>query len=264
MNRKVLWRLCLIASLCIPCAVFAVDGRVTALGRLEPRDGVIRVAGPSQPTVVIAELLVDDGDRVEKGQVIAVLDSFPVYQATVVRLEAELMHAENERRRYHRLYKDGIVSISERDNWVMRVASLKAELEGARVQLAWSRVESPIEGQVLEVHARAGERVGPDGIVELGRTHEMFAIAEVYETDISKLAVGQNATIRSPALASDIAGKVHRIGLKIGKKDVLSTDPAAKTDARVVEVEIKLIDSEKVAGMTNLQVEVLIDPGATN
>ena len=103
-------------------------------------------------------------------------------------------------------------------------------------------------------------RTGPEGIVELGRTHEMFAIAEVYETDISKLAVGQRATIRSPALDGEVSGRVDRIGLKIGKKDVLSTDPAAKTDARVVEVEIKLDDSKAVAGMTNLQVEVFIEP----
>ena len=38
-------------------------GAVTALGRLEPKDGVIRVAGPSRFAVVIAQLLVDDGDR---------------------------------------------------------------------------------------------------------------------------------------------------------------------------------------------------------
>ena len=48
---------------------------VTALGRLEPRDGLVRLAGPSEPSVVIAELLVDEGDRVEAGQVVARLDT---------------------------------------------------------------------------------------------------------------------------------------------------------------------------------------------
>src|SRR5437763_783255 len=47
---------------------------ITALGRLEPKDGIIRVAGPSRPSVVIAKLLVEEGDRVEAGQPIAVLD----------------------------------------------------------------------------------------------------------------------------------------------------------------------------------------------
>ncbi|NJN23143.1 MAG: hypothetical protein HC810_00345 [Acaryochloridaceae cyanobacterium RL_2_7] len=48
----------------------------------------------------------------------------------------------------------------------------------------------------------------------------------------------------------------------MGKNDVLSTDPAADTDARVIEVKIKLRDSQKVANLTNLQVNVLIDKGA--
>ena len=44
---------------------------VTALGRIEPGDGVVHVAGPSGAPPVIAELLVEEGDRVEKGQVLA-------------------------------------------------------------------------------------------------------------------------------------------------------------------------------------------------
>ena len=48
--------------------------------------------------------------------------------------------------------------------------------------------------------------------------------------------------------------------LKIGKKDILSSDPVAATDARVVEVQIVLDDSELVASLTNLTVEVEIEP----
>src|SRR6266436_2361846 len=42
------------------------DGAVTALGRLRPKDGVTRVAGPAHPAAVIARLLVDKGDRVQE------------------------------------------------------------------------------------------------------------------------------------------------------------------------------------------------------
>ena len=52
-----------------------IAGTVTALGRLQPRGGIIRIAGPSRPSVVIANLLVGDGDRVLAGQPIAVLDT---------------------------------------------------------------------------------------------------------------------------------------------------------------------------------------------
>lgn len=238
----------------------AEEPRVTALGRLEPRGGVTRVAGPSHSSVVIAELLVDEGDRVARGQVLAILDSYAVYKATVTRLQAELARARNEQGRYRMLSKDGIVSASEREQWETRVVGLEADLLSAEVQLDWTQVRSPIDGQVLAVHARAGERVGPDGIVELGRTQEMFAIAEVYETDVTKVRVGQKAEIRSPALAAPLSGTVERVGMKIGKMDVLGTDPAARTDARVVEVEVRLDDSTAVASLTNLRVEVFIGP----
>jgi HlyD family secretion protein len=43
--------------------------------------------------------------------------------------------------------------------------------------------------------------------------------------------------------------------------DVLGTDPVAKTDARVVEVEVRLDDSTSVRNVTNMQVMVSIDVG---
>lgn len=43
-------------------------------------------------------------------------------------------------------------------------------------------------------------------------------------------------------------------------QDALGTDPAARKDARVVEVEIRLDDSAAAAPFTNLQVEVEIEP----
>ena len=101
--------------------------------------------------------------------------------------------------------------------------------------------------------------MGPNGIVEIGKTHEMYAIAEVYETDITRVKVGQRATVTSPALQKPLKGTVERISLKVAKMDLLDTDPAAKTDARVIEVDIRLDDSEAAAALTNLQVEVSID-----
>ena len=121
-------------------------------------------------------------------------------------------------------------------------------------------MKAPISGQVIAVHARAGERIGEAGILELGKTDEMYAIAEVYETEIGGVKVGQRARVSSPALAQPLGGTVRWITPKVGKADVLGTDPAAKADARVVEVEIQLDRSELAAGLTNLQVNVEILP----
>jgi HlyD family secretion protein len=233
---------------------------VTALGRLEPKDHVRRVAGPSNPSVVIARLMVEEGDWVQQGQIIAELDNHEVLKATVAGLRAQLEHAQNEYSRNDRLYRNRVVSDSERDNWKMQVQMGEAELQRAEAEFELAEVRAPIGGQVLKIHTRPGERVGADGIAEIGQTDRMYAIAEVYETDIGNVKVGQRALITSPALPEPMHGTVEKIGLEVAKNDVLNVDPVAKTDARVVEVEVRLDEHEPAAGLTNLQVEVAISP----
>jgi multidrug efflux pump subunit AcrA (membrane-fusion protein) len=234
--------------------------RIAALGRIEPDRGVIRVAGPPRPAVVIEELFIEEGDFVNRGEVIAVLAGIGIQRAEVTRLEAELSNAEMEVARNQTLFEDGAISDSQ---WrAVRLAwdVSKAGLQKAKAELDLSTVRSPIDGQILEIHSREGERVGERGIVELGETSAMYAVAEVYETDIGRVKLGQQATVRSPALPKALTGRVERIGLKIGKKDVLSTDPVEDADARVVEVDIRLDEPNAAAALTNLRVDVLIQP----
>jgi HlyD family secretion protein len=86
----------------------------------------------------------------------------------------------------------------------------------------------------------------------------MYAIAEVYETDIGRVRVGQRAQVSSDALQGTLHGSVEKIRFKVAKQDEIGTDPAARKDARIVEVEIKLDDSAAAANLTHLQVDVLI------
>jgi HlyD family secretion protein len=233
---------------------------VTALGRLKPKGGVVRVAGPSYFAVVLSRLQVEEGDRVRAGQILAVLDTFEPLKANLARVGAALANAERQDRKLERLHQEHIVSDAQRDDSRTQLEVARADVARARADLEQAVVRSPIAGRVLKVHARSGERVGDQGIAEIGRTDAMRAVAEVYETDIARIRVGQRATIASPALPHPIGGTVERIGDLVGKLDILGTDPVARTDARVVEVEIKLDDSATVAGMTNLQVEIAFDP----
>ena len=245
-----------------PAKASAPDGpgAITALGRLEPHDGPIRIAGPSRPSVVVGKLMVDENDVVRAGQTLAILDTHPSREAEVERLRAELANVEAELHRHDPLARDGVVSTSLLEEWRTKVEMARASLKQAEAELEMDVVRSPIDGEVLEVYARQGERVGSDGILEVGRTHEMYAVAEVYETDVQRVRLGQRATIRSPALSGDLVGTVAKIHPKIGKQDVLATDPAARTDSRVVEVEIRLDDSARAAALTNLEVDVEITP----
>lgn len=233
--------------------------RVTARGRLEPQNGLLRIAGPSSPSVAVVEhLFVEEGGRVEAGQLLATIDTEAVLEAQVQEVGAELRNAEREHSRAQELGK--VTSDAERDRWETRVAIARANLARARADLVRARITSPVSALVVDVHARPGERIGPEGLLELARTDRMYAIAEVYETDVGRVRVGQRARARSPALAGPLTGRVEWIRPKVEKQDEIGTDPAARKDARVVEVKVLLDDSAAAAPFTNLQVEVEIEP----
>lgn len=140
------------------------------------------------------------------------------------------------------------------------VVVAEARLVRADQELQRAYVAAPIDGRVLAINARPGERIDGGGILELGRIDRMYAIAEVYETDVSRLSVGQGATIESSAIEGAVKGSIERIRPLVRKQDQIGTDPAARKDARVVEVEVLLDSPESVAGYTNMQVDVLFDP----
>ncbi len=241
-------------------AVPSAPSAITALARIEPKDGVRYIAGPSNPSVVIGRLLVEEGDPVSEGQIIAVLDNYAMLESRLARLRAYLANAEIEYQRNAKLFRQKTVAASELDSSRMNVEMGKADVHSAQAELDLAAVRSPINGRVLKIHARTGERVGADGIAEIGETDKMYAVAEVYETDVPRIRVGQHATVNSPAFPEALHGTVERIGQKVAKQDVLNTDPAAKTDARVVEVRVRLNEADQVAGLTNLEAEVAIEP----
>lgn len=141
------------------------------------------------------------------------------------------------------------------------VAQAQAAVKQAQADLAQAYVRAPQTGVVLEVNTRPGEVVSnEEGIVALGQTQQMMAIAEVYQDDINKIQPGQPAEITTPVIPGSLQGTVDRIGLQVEQQKVVDEDPAANIDARVVEVHLRLDpeSSQKVVGLTNLQVTAKI------
>ena len=150
----------------------------------------------------------------------------------------------------------------------VNVQSAARNLQLAEARLARTLIRAPQAGEVLQIHTKTGEAIGggqgstqDSGILELGNTRQMNVVAEVYETDVGRVRVGQQATLtsRNGAFPETLTGRVVRIGSQIFKNNILDDDPAANADARIVEVRIRLDQSEPVRQLTNLQVDVRID-----
>ncbi len=142
-----------------------------------------------------------------------------------------------------------------------QLAQAQAGVARAQAELELAVVRSPQDGQVLTIHTRPSELVGKDGIISLGQTRRMVAVAEVYELDISRVRQMATVVSKNNAFPDVLRGTVTEVGLEIRKQDVLNTDPAAQFDARVVEVKVLLDEasSRRVRGLTNLTVQGAID-----
>jgi len=141
------------------------------------------------------------------------------------------------------------------------VESAIAAVEKAQADLELTYVRAPKDGQILKIYTFPGEIVGNEGIADMGQTDQMYVVAEIYETDVSQVRIGQQARITSEAFSRELHGKVTQVGLQVKKQATFSTDPVADVDRRVVEVKIRLDseDTKQVTRLTNLQVEAIIN-----
>ena len=178
-------------------------------------------------------------------------------KATLIRLESSRNSNLNNAEAQVQSQRAGL----QRSRAQIEVDSAARNLQLANAKLERTIIRAPQDGEVLRIISHQGEAIANDGILEMGNTRQMFVVAEVYETDVKRVRLGQQATItsRNGAFDTPLTGRVTRIGSQIFKNNVLDDDPAANADARVVEVKIRLDNSQPVAQLTNLQVDVHID-----
>jgi HlyD family secretion protein len=279
---------------------------VSALGRIEPEDGILRVGIGSTPEAVngsiVRTLMVKAGDDVRQGQVLAETDTIEIERAEVAVAAAQLALAEREAemavgeeqdacsradvaqrtsKRHENLLRSGATSAEEADiaagdararSGSCSAARIATKARQAAVEVARARVQhsqatlerctvrAPADGRILRILAYPGEIVALEGLLEMAKVGRMYAIAEVWETDIRRTRIGQKATVTSPALDGALSGVVEHVRLQVRKQDTTGTDPVSRKDARIVEVEVLLDEPAKVASLTNLQVEVVLHP----
>lgn len=138
----------------------------------------------------------------------------------------------------------------------------KASLVEAVARMDQAYVRAPVAGTALYIHKRPGEPIGQGAVLDLGATDEMFVRVDVYETDVRHLAVGQQADFKSAAIDGSLSGQVSHISTMVKKQSVVDATPAANTDARVIEVLVRLNDAsaEVARKFVGLQVRAEFRP----
>jgi len=197
---------------------------------------------------------------------------------------AQLEQAEVELRRYSSLYDSGASSAEERDRrrtlassaranldqalsdratLVAELGEKRAELARNRSELAKATILAPFSGTVFKVYAHPGDKVGDDGILDIGDSSRMGVIAEVYQTDRPGIALGQQVLISAEGFPGrQMGGTVVEIARQISRQTVFTGEAGENLDRRVVEVKIGLgPQATAIASTINyLQVNVLFEP----
>ena len=232
---------------------------VAALGQLSPSGEIRQLAAPisqfgSSPRII--EILVNEGDFVKKGDVLAIFENREKLISDLERnenlintIQDEIALKKDQISRYEMaLSKDAysFVQLSQRKDELLKLQKQKINLIGdkknIKIDLFNSKLRSPIDGFILEINTRVGERPKSQGILDIGSSQKMEALIEVYESDIDRVFISQNVELSSEngGFQKNLKGKVIRISPQVKQRKVLSTDPTGDADSRIIEVLVKL------------------------
>ena len=232
---------------------------VAALGQLAPSGEIRQLAAPisqfgSSPR--ITEILVKEGDFVKKGDTLAIFENREKLIADLERndnlidtINDEITLKNDQIKRYElALSKNAysFVQLSQRKDELLKLQKQKINYIGDKknieIDLFNSKLRSPIDGFILGINTRVGERPKNEGILDIGSSQNMEALIEVYESDIDRVFISQDVELSSEngGFQKTLKGKVIRISPQVKQRQVLSTDPTGDADSRIIEVLVKL------------------------
>ena len=195
-----------------PKADEAVPVEVAALGRGEI-EAVLRFSTNleadsqvevfSQAARQVRQLLVEEGARVKKGQVLVRLQD-EEQRTALAKIQSQLDKAKREYERQKKMYASELISEQAFTQATFDVEQLDLAKEEAERQLSYTEVRAPISGTVTRRLVGLGDHVVPNQhLFDLVDFDSIVARVHVPEKELPRLRVGQSVRISAPALGSE-------------------------------------------------------------
>lgn len=223
------------------------QGRVSAKPNAE---AVVTVAAPGR----VARLLVEEGQTVEEGQLLAELESgleraaLAEARARVQEIEAELKWLKVDRGRSETLVQAGALSRVTLESDLRRTELANKQLAAAsaaaqRIALALEqrRLLAPISGRVVSRSVHVGENPEPGRVLfTIVDLNQLRVEAEVDEFDIARVQLGAKVKMRVEGYEQRVwRGKISEIPAALAARRLRPSEPARDSDGRVLEVKIE-------------------------
>lgn len=253
---------------------------VTALGRLIPEGDLVTLsvpAGVSGGNEVVQTWLVQEGDPIRKGQLLARLSSYDQLAASLNQTKASLNSSQAllpylviSKDKGSELFSDGAISEEElgkaQAGVIRQQSDIKADaaaVNRARFQLAAAEIRSPLDGTLIRIYSWPGMKETSDGLALVGRTDRMQVWAQVFQSDLPKLTIGQGATVQaeSGGFQGVLRAKLATIVGNVSQRDLFAVNGNNDVNARVVLVKLAIDDADRgrVRNLSNLNVTVRFD-----
>ena len=241
----------------------SLSGVITASGELKAKR---RVNVSPRNRGLLDQLLVEEGDLVEEGETLAVMDRgdfedrLDERQALLRQAEAAFRAKQDDYRRREGLFQQGVVSADSFNTIRSDMVAAQANVIAAKERIQQLQEEgrqlvirAPFSGTITARYAEPGAFVTPttsastnagatsSSVVELSQGLEV--VARVPESDIGRIAIGQKAQIRVDAFPDErFQARVSEIAPRAEKQDNVTS----------FEVELDLVepDQKLLIGMT--------------
>jgi HlyD family secretion protein len=238
-----------------------------------------------QPLAVLESIdTLESSVRKSEAEIRVAESKLAAQDSVIARYKADLGQASAEARRAEQLFAAGATSanrveklqadessakaqlaeaIATKATLVEELRSSRASLDKDKTERAKATVLAPFSGTVFKVHARPGDKVGEDGLLEMGDSSRMGVIAEVYQSDRPMIALGQKASLSADGFKGrKVEGQVVEIAREVSRQTVFSGQAGENLDRRVLEVKIGLTPQESALAshLNYLQVNVLFAP----
>jgi RND family efflux transporter MFP subunit len=188
----------------------------------------------------VTNILVKEGQMVQKGQVLVELDSRD-YTSRLDRIEANYKLISIEHNRMSELYKRNITTASEMDKLDAQLMDLEAQLREAKLALERTKITAPISGRLNEIEAKIGDSMPYDKpVAQILQIGEVKVTVGIPESDVSAVMDLKEADIIIEAL--------DKLRVK-GRKLFLSRQPGDLARLYNLELVVDNPDGRILPGM---------------
>jgi len=253
----------------------APEALVAAEGRVVTYPGSEVVVGAERAGRVV-RVLVDEGQSVRKGDLVAELESDALRaalreaQAQVVEAEAQAHMADLTLRRREDLARERIVAAHDLDEARRDLEIARARIDTARAAVARdeaeirkTRILAPITGTVTGRHIQPGEMAeAGQKVLTLADLDRLRIEAEADEADAAALAVGAPVQIRAEGFPGRAwNGRVEEIPDSVTLRRLKPQDPARPTDTRVLAVKVAFAEPSPLKLGTTVELRIAAPAG---